>query len=526
MVASILRLRLANLANSIGRPRSGAARGSVAIAVLVVVLAVVAMVAIAAVVGPLALDVRRIAIVCIGAAVVLGFWLLPLVFGADDGLDPRAFAYFGIPSRRLAAVLALAGVISVPAVLLVVFSLVVAGMWSDRGAGVVAVAVGGGLIAVVMCVIAARIASAIAAGAAHGLTSRNVFGLIALALLALAAPLFGVLALLDWPAVGVTELRRWAVVLSWTPFGAPWSAPGDVAAGEGGLAVARLAIALGTVGLLWLVWERIVHRAVSSSATVREARRTDGIGVFAAFPATQTGAVAARSVVYWIRDPRYSVPPLLLPVIPIVLVAAFALAGVPGEITVWLPVPLVCLVIGWLVHNDISTDGTAFWLHVVTGIRGRADRWGRTVVPLVLGVPVAVVGSIVATGIHGDPSITIPLISLSLCALLSGLGVASGVSARSPYPSVAPGDGAFAQPQQDGEGHAAHQGWTLLLAALACAPTVAFILLGMLRDPQWMLWASVSGIVVGLGVLFIGVESGARVVSRAAPELLLFARSN
>jgi ABC-2 type transport system permease protein len=526
VVASILRLRLANLANSFGRPRSGAARGAIAIAALLLVLGIIVMVAVVVVVGPLALDVRRAALVCIGTAVALAFWVLPLVFGSDDGLDPRAFAYFGIPPRPLAGVLALAGIISLPAAALVAFVLLVAGLWADRGVGVVLVAILSGAVAVVMAVLAARIAAAIAAGIANGLTARNVLGLVALAALALAAPLLGVMALLDWPAIGVIELRRWAVVLSWTPFGAPWSAPGDVAAGQGALAVARLAIAVVTIGALWLVWERIVHRAVTSSVTVREARRTDGIGVFAAFPATQTGAVAARSVVYWVRDPRYSVPPLLLPVIPVVLVAAFALAGVPGEITVWLPVPLVCLMIGWLVHNDIATDGTAFWLHVVTGIRGRADRWGRVIVPLVLGVPVAVIGGVVAAVLHGDQSITLPLVSLSLCALLSGLGVASSVSARSPYPSVAPGDGAFAQPQQDGDGHAAHQGWTLLLAALACAPTVALILLGVLDDPEWMLWASVSGVVVGVGVLLIGIESGARVVTRAAPELLLFARSN
>ena len=526
MVASILRLRLANLANAIGHPRSGAARASVAIAVGLIMLAVIALVAIAAVVGPLAIDVRRSTIICIGSAVALGYWFLPLVFGADDGLDPRAFTYFGIPSRPLAGVLAIAGLISVPAVLAVLFSVVAAAMWADQGFGVMVVAVIGAILALGMAVLAARIASAIAADRADALATRNMLGLVALAVLALAAPVLGVLALVDWPAIGVTELRRWAVVLSWTPFGAPWSAPGDVAVGDGGLAVVRLLISVATIGVLWLVWERIVHRAVSSSVTVSEARSTDGIGVFAAFPATQTGAVAARSVVYWVRDPRYSVPPLLLPVIPIVLVAAFVLAGVPGEITVWLPVPLMCLVIGWLVHNDISTDGTAFWLHVVTGIRGRADRWGRAIVPLVLGVPVAIGGSIVAANIHGDPSIIWPLIALSICALLSGLGVASGVSARSPYPSVAPGDGAFAQPQQDGEGHAAHQGWTLLLAAIACLPTVLFIVLGVLRDPEWMLWATVSGFVVGLGVLFIGIESGARVVSRASPELLLFARSN
>lgn len=494
--------------------------------VVLVIVSVVALVAMVGAVGPLALDLRRAALVCIGSAVVLGYALLPLVYGADDGLDPRAFTPFGIRPAKLAGALALAGLLTPTAALLVVFVVVQATLWSGAGAGVVVVAIVGAAIAVAIAVLGARIAAAVASEIGDGPAARGVTGLIALAVVALAAPLFAVFATLDWQAVGSTELRRWSAVLAWTPLGAPFAAAGDAAVGDGGLAVARIGIALVTAGVLWIVWVRVVHRATSSSQTVRESRRTDGIGVFAAFPATQGGAVAARSVVYWIRDPRYSVPPLLLPIIPLVLVGAFWLAGVPGEFTVWLPVPLVCLVIGWLVHNDVSTDGTAYWLHVVTAIRGRADRWGRALVPLVIGVPVAIGGSIASAAISGDPAIILPLTSLSLCALLSALGVASAASARSPYPSVAPGDGAFAQPQQSGEGHAAHQGWTLLLAALACAPTVLFIVLGMVDDPEWMLWASVSGGVVGLAVLLIGVESGARVVSRAGPELLEFARSN
>ena len=496
------------------------------LAIVLIVAAAVAIGVMSTVVGSLELDLRRSTLVCIGATVVFAYALLPLIYGADAGLDPRAFTPFGIRPATLAGALVLAGLLTPPALLLVIFVIVQASLWSSAGAGIVVIALTGGVLAIGIALLGARIASAIASEVVDGPAARSVAGMLALAALALAAPAFALFATLDWPAVGATELRRWATVLAWTPIGAPFSAAGDAATGQGGLAMARLGIALATAAVLWVIWHRVVRRATSSSETVRESRRSDGIGVFAAFPATQTGAVAARSVVYWIRDPRYSVPPLLLPLIPLVLVAAFMLAGIPDVITVWLPVPLMCLIIGWLVHNDVSTDGTAFWLHVVIGVRGRADRWGRTLVPLVLGVPVAMGGSIAAAAIYGDPTIIVPLISLSLCALLSGLGVASAASARAPYPSVAPGDGAFAQPQQSGEGHAAHQGWTLLLAAFACAPTAVLIVLGTIRDPDLMLWASISGVVVGLGVLFIGVESGARVVSRAGPELLEFARSN
>ena len=49
-----------------------------------------------------------------GAIIVLGFLVLPLVFGVDDVLDPRRFALFGIPNRTLAGALAVSALIGVP----------------------------------------------------------------------------------------------------------------------------------------------------------------------------------------------------------------------------------------------------------------------------------------------------------------------------------------------------------------------------------------------------------------------------
>lgn len=526
MVASILRLRLTGLLNAIRHPRSPFERGSIVVAFLIVIVAVIGILALGSVLGDVAFGIRRLALVTVGSGIVLGFWALPLLFAADDGLAPRAFASFGVRPRRLAVALAVGGLSTIPVALLVVLIIVQIGAWRDAGPGVLAVAVLSGVLVLAMSVLGARVASAVASEFLSGIAARSLTGLSALSTLAVGAPTFLALALADWSAFGVTELRRWVTVLSWTPWGAAWSVPGDVAAGDSGLAWVRLAIAVVTVAVLWVVWELLVRRIVARTVSPDVVHGQRGIGVFGALPASQAGAVAARSLVYWMRDPRYAVPPLILPAIPLVLVPAFLLAGVPAIVTVWLPVPLMCLVLGWLVHNDVSNDGTAFWLHVVTGVSGRADRWGRVAVPLAVGIPLAIGGSIASAAVYGDLSVAVPLASLSLCALLSGLGVASAASARSPYPSVAPGDHAFAQPQELGDGHSGIQGWILLLATLACLPTVALIVWALVADPGMMVWASVSGVAIGLGVLFIGIELGARVVTRAAPELLSFARSN
>lgn len=526
MVASILRLRLAGLANALRRPRPGVGRASLAVVVVLVVVALVAIGSLVVVGHGMSSELRRVLLVTVGAVLVLGFWLLPLAFAADDGMTPRAFAPFGIAPRRLALALAVSGVATVPAALLALLVLAQTVVWADRGIGVAVVALVGGGLGLASAVLGARIASSVAAEAVDGPSARGLAGLLVLAAVAVVGPALVLLATVDWPAVGATELRRWAAVLAWTPIGAPWSVAGDVAAGDGAAAVGRLAVAVATAAVLWLLWERLVVRAVTGPEAVDTVRRAAGVGVFAAFPATPGGAIAARSLVYWVRDPRYSVPPLILPVVPIVLVAAFAVAGVPPMVTVWLPVPIVCLLIGWLVHNDVSMDGTAFWLHVVAGVDGRADRWGRLVVPASLGVVVAVAGSVLSALVIDEASIILPLTALSLAALGSALGVSSAVSARWPYPSVAPGDGPFAQPQESGDGGGASEGWSLLLAALLCLPTAGLIALGQLVDPVWSIWAVVVGAATALGALVVGVESGARVVTEAAPELLAFARRN
>ena len=59
-------------------------------------------------------------LVVIGSIVVVGFLLLPLLFGVDDTLDPRAFSLFGIPNRQLSTGLALAALIGIPSVVLTV----------------------------------------------------------------------------------------------------------------------------------------------------------------------------------------------------------------------------------------------------------------------------------------------------------------------------------------------------------------------------------------------------------------------
>ncbi len=66
-------------------------------------------------------------------------------------------------------------------------------------------------------------------------------------------------------------------------------------------------------------WYWIVRRAGRTVPPAPQERRLVGLGMFAALPPTPAGVVAARSVVYWMRDPRYVVPVLILPLVPVVV---------------------------------------------------------------------------------------------------------------------------------------------------------------------------------------------------------------
>jgi len=523
VIGSLLRLRALGLANALAHPRSAAERAAVAIGAILIVLAVIGLVLFARDAFSTTPELRSAKFVTLGAVAVVAFWFTPLAFRIDDGLAPRAFLRFPIPPQRLAAGLAVTALASIPAVLLMLLVVIDVAAWARSGPGPAFAALLGGLLMLATALLGGLLAAALARG---GIVARNVMGLIVLALVAVGAPFAALLTAIDWAAYGLTQLRRIASVLAWTPFGAGWAVPGDAATGNGGAVLLHLAIAVVAAGVLWLAWAAVVRHSVTTAEPRLTERERVGLGVFDALPDTQTGVVAARSVSYWLRDSRYVVPLLMLPVIPAAIVVAFWLAGVPWSAIVWIPVPLVCLLVGWGIHNDIAADGTAFWLHVVTSVRGRADRWGRVVTPLVIGVVVAVVGSFVTALLYGHLGIALPLIALSAAALGIALGVGSVASAVAPYATVAPGDSPFAQPQGATGGEAPKQAASLAISVLLCLPTIGLLVLWLTVAPGLLLATLITGFGSGVLALVLGTEFGALALRRRAPEILAFTQRN
>lgn len=470
-------------------------------------------------------DIARAIVVVFGSLVVLAFLLLPLVFGVDDTLDPRRFSLFGIPNTRLALGLAIAAALSVPTVVVALFSIAQVVTWT-RGAAPTLLAILAAIIIVPTCVLAARVSSGVASLFLSSRRARDVAGVLLIAVLAVSAPFVALLAGLDWQASGLPIVRRIAAVASWTPFGAVWSIPGDAAEGETGLLLLHLLIAVAFLAALWFAWRFVVGTMLVTQPHEAAAKRYSGLGWFERLPATPTGAIAARSLTYWSRDARYRVALVVIPIVPIVMVAALVVGGIPWTFIAWIPVPVMALFLGWSPHNDLAHDSTAFWTHVSANTSGRADRWGRLVPPLMIGVPLVVIGSVVTVAFSREWDTLPALIGLGACILLVGLGVSSVISAAFPYPAVHPGDSPFAQPQAAGAAGSVVQSISFFATAISATPVVLIALLLGATSPTWYLIALLVGLAIGTLVLVFGVRIGGFIVNRRAPELLAFTLQN
>jgi ABC-2 type transport system permease protein len=521
VAAHLLRLRIALLVGALrGDPRHVAR----------VVVGTVLLVA-ATVVGCWGLlslqdarpQVALVVTVTAGTALTLGFALAPLIAGATDQLDPRRFAVLGMAPRPLAASIALAGLVSVPVLCVLALSVCLAVMWTRQGvpwlAGAVAVILG-----VVTCALLSRVCMAIAAMFLRDRRSRELTGVFVVLLLVVVVPVGVFFASLEWGGRVPSQLDDATAVLADTPFGAAWAFPARLATGASS-AWLSLAVAIVTVAALGVLWVWIVDRMLSTTERPVSGREHAGLGWFAVAPGTPGGAVAARSLVYWLRDRRYLVNMLVIPVAGALAMVPLLIAGVPFEYVILVPAPLMALFFGWLPHNDLAYDSTAVWLHFASAVRGVSDRVGRLVPVLLVGIPVLAVVIPLTISLHGRWAVLPAMVGVCASLFLGGLGLSSIASVVAPYPVSAPGQSPFQQPQRAGAGGALSQAVVLLGAVVVSAPTLWWGWLTLDRSSAYAVSTLWLGLGVGLAVLLIGVGVGSLVFERRGSRIMEFAEA-
>ncbi len=517
MVAHLVRLRLQLLRNSLRRSPAqlvgvllGAAYGLVMLGIVVSALFSL---------RSANLSDLRVVLVLGGSVLVLAWAILPVVAaGMDMSLDPRRFATFAVPPRELLTGLALAGLLGVPGLVTALIAALVAVAWAGfpLAAGVALLCAGP---AVALCVVSSRLVSTVLTLFAASRRLREIGRLFLLLPVLLLGPLMaGLLLVADWSAGFADTL---AVVAGWTPAGFFWAAPADVADGRYGSAALRMILGAATIAVLVWGWKSAVERTLVTASHERlSGKSASGVGLFRHFPARPAGAVAARALTYWTRDPRYAAGIVIVPLLPVILWSIGTLFS-DGSAALMALAPITAFLLAWSIATDVSYDGTAFWLHAASGVDGRADRLGRAGALLLFAIPTVIffgLGAVLFAGrLHDAPA----MIGVSLGILLSGTGLASVMSALFIHAAPRAGDSPFAR--QPGSGFlifaGQFAGWTALSILLLPQSIVALIYLAT-GNPA-VGWATLgAGVVLGLLNLGLGVLLGGWLYNQRVPEIL------
>jgi ABC-2 type transport system permease protein len=492
-----------------------------------------------------------------GAVLVLGWLFGPLVwFGVDETLNPTKFALLPIPRRTLIGGLLAAALVGVPALAtLIATTGLVVGAAIGYGMGAAAVSALGVVLGLLLCVALSR---AVTSAFANLLGSRRVRDLAAIGLASLAAligpvQIFGISAL---SRADFSRLDRFAQVIGWTPLGAPWTAGVEAAHGNYGAAAAKLVIALATTLLLVWWWSVTIETAMLGASTASGSRREAGsaegagspssraaragagaaspvtrfFGRLSWLPATADGAMVVREARYWWRDTRRRANLITFTVVGVFLPVLFNLGGPTGLLPDEANAPAIpdnpalrtgaMVMVGVLgaiaMANQFGFDGSAYALHLATGVSGRREMRTRVLGYSLYIVPLILLISVAVTVIAGDAA----ELPLRIGTLLGAFGVALGACL------VVSVYGAYALPESTNP-FAVNTGGGLTKSLMALAAMVASVALASplvvaaaLAGDLWNWLALPVGVGYGLGAAYLGVTIGGDAVDRRGPELL------
>lgn len=523
------------------------------------------------------LQVAQIAVVG-GAVLTVGWILVPVLFSSmDNTLDPRRLAPFVSPSRKLAFAMVVATGAGIAGIVTTLVALMPAiGMATAAHFAAAAVAVVSALLGMFCCFTWARVVSTwigVRLTATSG--RRDIMTVISTVLFIGVMASAGVWMPMIIEDVTSSSAAAISTIAGWTPFGAPWAIARWAYEGQWLLAAAALAItvAWGALGL-WL-WQKVLGPAMRGSANpvpaavdtaIAEGRNLvdpakgapdaaeaitspsmmrwlPGVERWQSFGMSPAAsAIAQRTFVYWIKDPRLStqlLACLIMPILAVVMTripmrfehdasdpASAAAATASMSIMGWVLVGLCPLMMGMVVGALAQYDSTALWVEVAAGVRGRDDRSGRVMGSL----PAVAVSLVLALGIYlafARPGVKMGALLAVLCVLLfcASLAAALVLGSRWVYPVQPPGTSPMST-KGTGQFMATMVlqmgGW--LAAAILMIPALGPLLWMYFAPPGGTIWAfpvaSVWAIVWGVLLVVFAVRIGGRWWDRYSVQIL------
>lgn len=477
---------------------------------------------------------RRTSVGLIGVVTTVCFGLITLVWplftllvaGMDQTLDPGRFALFPVPARQLMPGLLAAGLTGVGALITIALGIGQVVSWSRHPLALV-FAIVAALVGVTTCVLLARTLASYFSSAFTKRRWRDVAAVI-LGVFGLTIGISIQLlqrTLMDHRSDLVQTLQPIAAVIGWTPIGWAWSMPWEAAQGHVFAAVVKLVLALAFAALLWRLWERQLDEALVSPLTTggdgAKVRATSWIDRL--FPHTPAGAVAARSLRYWRRDPRHLMVLVSVALMPFLIAMPILLnpemGGIGTPTTTLYPIGGMVMMAALTVSTEIVYDGSALWTHITAGLRGRDDRWGRVMAVLVILGPVAVVVATVFLVLSRQWALAPGVYGATLGSLGAGMGVGCLAGAVWQYAAPPPGQNAFGKTSGGGMVGLLSTLVCMIGSAIVAAPFIVLMLVSLTYPV--MTWA-VLGAAVALTPLYVwaGVVWGGKILDRTWPEVL------
>lgn len=468
-------------------------------------------------------DVRSPLMLTAGAVLVL-VWTFGsvLFFAMDDSVSPQRLVLFPLRSRDLLVPLLVSDLLTLPGVftLLVCCGFMIG--WATDPlltiTGIASTALG-----VVTGMLAGRI---LVTSLSRWLAARRSRDLLYVVLL------LGLIAI-SWGGPLLSrgmfnlDLNREVIELvgdaaGWSPMGWAWSLPADLAAGRSGVAALRLALALVLLAAMIWLWSRQLDRALTSPlpSAGGGAPTVSSPWLDRLFPPNPAGAIAARNLRYLRRDPRRFASVLVIMATPFFVVFMNMVRDeklIPEFL--WLVAALATWMGGISALQDTPMDGSALWLHAVSGIRGFEDRLGRLMANSLIYGGTFAMTMVLASTLLGAWGVFPFAFGLGLGTLIANQGMSLLISSFLNGTAPPPGTNPFASTSK-GQGAAflasvlqmIGSAILLLPAAGMAFASYRFPLLGWLFLPV----GPVLGLLAALGLISLG----GRRLDRTWPEVL------
>ena len=468
-------------------------------------------------------DARSPLMLAAGAVLVL-VWTFGsvLFFAMDDSVSPQRLVLFPLRSRDLVVPLLVSDLLTLPgAFTLLVCCGFMIGWATDP---LLAIA---GIASTVLGLVTGMLAGRILVTAlSRWLAARRSRDLLYVVLL------LGLIAI-SWGGPLLSrgmfnlDLNREAIELvgdaaGWSPMGWAWSLPADLAAGRSGVAALRLALALVLLAAMIWLWSRQLDRALTSPlpSAGGGAPTVSSPWLDRLFPPNPAGAIAARNLRYLRRDPRRFASVLVIMATPFFVVFMNMVRDeklIPEFL--WLVAALATWMGGISALQDTPMDGSALWLHAVSGIRGFEDRLGRLMANSLIYGGTFAMTMVLASTLLGAWGVFPFAFGLGLGTLIANQGMSLLISSFLNGTAPPPGTNPFASTSK-GQGAAflasvlqmIGSAILLLPAAGMAFASYRFPLLGWLFLPV----GPVLGLLAALGLISLG----GRQLDRTWPEVL------